>query len=109
MLSEKLQEEFNERESFLKHEFEQRLKEIKQKYTDELSVSRNDLVLKYKKENGLSVSCLHTSCEQFILKVVVISSTELQFEKMKQEKEEAQQDLERMYKRKLIDADVRLR
>lgn len=38
-----------------------------------------------------------------------MSSTELQYEKMKQEKEEAQQDLERMYKRKLIDADVRLR
>lgn len=36
-------------------------------------------------------------------------STELQYEKMKQDKEEAQQDLERMYKRKLIDSEVKIR
>lgn len=41
--------------------------------------------------------------------VNILSPTESQYEKMKQEKEEAQQDLERMYKRKLIDADVKLR
>lgn len=55
-ISEHLQDEFNEREASIKQEFEKRLQDIKQKYSDELSVSRNDLVLKYKKENGLSHS-----------------------------------------------------
>lgn len=53
---EHLQDEFKGREASIKQEFEKRLQEIKQKYSDELSVSRSDLVLKYKKENGLSHS-----------------------------------------------------
>lgn len=114
-LLEKLQDEFTEREVSMKQDFEKRLQEIKQKYIDELSISRNDLVLKYKKENGLChAHCpfhtQHSTTEHhnFILSLS-LSPTELQYEKMKQEKEEAQQDLERMYKRKLIDADVKIR
>lgn len=92
----------------MKIDFEKRLQEIKQKCTDELAVSRNDLVLKYKKENGLFSDGITAICTLYWT-ANITSPTELQYEKMKQEKEEAQQDLERMYKRKLIDADVKIR
>lgn len=40
----------------MSQEFEAKLQEIRQKYADEIAVHRNDLAIKFKKENGLSAS-----------------------------------------------------
>ncbi|XP_055320348.1 putative uncharacterized protein DDB_G0282133 [Sitodiplosis mosellana] len=81
----KLRSEFEEREAELKAQFEAKIDEIKKKSSDELSTTKSEMIAKLKRDY------------------------ELNYEKFKADKEEEQIDMQRNYKRKLSDADVKMR
>lgn len=90
----------------MKNEFESKLSEIKKKFDDDLSANRADMIAKLKRDYGEIDSMDQISTN---ISYEFFNSAETQYIKFKQEKEEEQQDMQRMYKRKLVDADVKTR
>lgn len=50
--SESLQSDFEEREATVREEYEQRIRDIQKKFSEDLNQSRTELEAKYKKDFG---------------------------------------------------------
>lgn len=101
--------EFAEKEAALRAEFETKLQEIKRKSADELNTCKTEMITKLKREYGESLQMWTKQFEIFHFTLLFRNKTESRYEKFKADKEEEQLDMQRNYKRKLSDADVKTR
>lgn len=105
--SDKLRQEFDDREAEMKADFAAKMAEIKRKSAEELSTSKAEMIAKLKANYGELHRKTPTNPNPYLFYFLI--QTESNYEKFKADKEEEQLDLQRNYKRKLSDADVRIR
>lgn len=108
--SDQLRIDYEEKEAEMKSQFEAKLEEIKRKSADDLNNSKAEMIAKLKRQYGKNLSWQQYENTKFVhLHKFYFHNIEANYEKFKADKEDEQQDLQRNYKRKLADADVRLR
>lgn len=88
----------------MEEKFRERLYQVSEEFSAELTTNKEELQARHKKQLG---NCHGQSISGLIRNNIQLS--EQQWEKLMAEKEEAIQDLERSFKRKLIDAETKFR
>lgn len=103
-----MQADMDSKEENLRDDFNLRLKESQARFADETKQFKAEVSNKLRKEYGKVLMILMLLTKINHLLDPLLPLTEDQIEKARRDKEEAVQDLERIHKRKLIDADTRL-
>lgn len=91
----------------MEQRFRERLLHVTEEFATELTNNKEELLVRHKKQMGKIINAF--IIKQIPSEYLFFYCKDQQYEKLMSEKEEAIQDLERKHKRKLIDADTRLR
>lgn len=103
-----MRSEFEEKQAELKAQFEAKIDEIKRKSAEELNNTKAEMIARLKRDYGKNFLASYTVNLKKLFNFIFVN-VESNYEKFKADKEEEQQDIQRNYKRKLSDADVKMR